>query len=685
MTSHCPYSIRLLSGLLAIPLSLSANETTKAGLPQFLDTHCVSCHNLEKTKGDLDLSPVMASPGSTDATTLIMMLDVLNGGDMPPEDEPQPTEAEFAAATMALKNMLQTSAAAPGHGNLVDHKSLFTEPEVRRAATPARLWRLSPHIFMQKANGLARSRFLNTDGGREGGDGLHPAFSYMNPTHSFRDHAETHLFEEATSELLFNVCWQITGLQIGGKGKTSKPRPVVVILGKRPTSELWTDLIQMQFELAVQREASNEELSKLIALGEKTLKETDKVTAIQSVLTAVLLRPDAVYRYEVGQGNSDQHGRVRLAEFELAHALSYALTDNKPDEVMFAAMNSGELSNDAGVRKQVDRLLMGEVSNDRRIRFFQEYFEYPRSVEVFKDKRGPNEVRAEQRIIDADRLVSYILEDDREVLRRLLTEEKVFLVSDGGTANAAFKRIARRLLLPDYGIPSDWDWTGPQPVKPTTGRRSGILTNPVWLLTFSDNEKNQAIQRGHWVYTKLLGGSIPDTPIGVDAVLPEDPHKTLRERMSVTREEYCWRCHSRMDPLGLPFEQFDHFGAWREVENDRPVVTTGEIDIGDPALDGTVKDAFEMMERIAGSERVEQVFTRHVFRYFLGRNETLDDAPTLIDAHRAYREGGGSFRAMVSSLLTSDSFLLRTRGKDDSVASIKIPSQPATGTSPILP
>ena len=90
-------------------------------------------------------------------------------------------------------------------------------------------------------------------------------------------------------------------------------------------------------------------------------------------------------------------------------------------------------------------------------------------------------------------------------------------------------------------------------------------------------------------------------------------------------------------------------------------MTTGEIDIGDPALDGPVKDPYEMLERLAASERVEQVFTRHVFRYLLGRNETPDDAPTLIDAHKAYRKAGGSFRALVASILTSDSFLLRTR------------------------
>ena len=114
-----------------------------------------------------------------------------------------------------------------------------------------------------------------------------------------------------------------------------------------------------------------------------------------------------------------------------------------------------------------------------------------------------------------------------------------------------------------------------------------------------------------------------------------------------------------MDPLGLPFEQFDDFGRWRETELDRPVNTTGNIAVGVPEVDGPVADPFEMLERLAASEHVEQVFVRHAFRYFLGRNETLDDAPTLIDAHRAYREQGGSFKALVASLLTSDSFLYR--------------------------
>jgi hypothetical protein len=72
-----------------------------------------------------------------------------------------------------------------------------------------------------------------------------------------------------------------------------------------------------------------------------------------------------------------------------------------------------------------------------------------------------------------------------------------------------------------------------------------------------------------------------------------------------------------------------------------------------------VKDALEMIDKLAKSERVEQVFVRHVFRFWMGRNETLEDAPALQAAHRAYREKDGSMKALLTSLLTSDAFLYR--------------------------
>jgi hypothetical protein len=217
--------------------------------------------------------------------------------------------------------------------------------------------------------------------------------------------------------------------------------------------------------------------------------------------------------------------------------------------------------------------------------------------------------------------------------------------------------------------------------------RMGILTHPSWLMAQSSNTDNHPIHRGKWIREKLLGQRIPDVPITVDAKLPDEPHNTLRTRMQVTREEYCWKCHKQMDPLGMPFEQFSHVGVFRTTEevvdkektNDPknfgkdgkamgtryttvPLDTTGVLDgTGDPKLDGPVKDPFDLIRRLAASQRVEQVFVRHVFRFFMGRNETVEDGPVLVAAHRAYRDNGGSLSALLTSLLTSDSFLYRNK------------------------
>jgi len=197
------------------------------------------------------------------------------------------------------------------------------------------------------------------------------------------------------------------------------------------------------------------------------------------------------------------------------------------------------------------------------------------------------------------------------------------------------------------------------------GQRLGLLTHPSWLVSHSDAMDNHAILRGRWIREKLLGGGIPDVPITVDAMLPDEPQNTLRERMRVTKKTYCWTCHRKMDPLGLPFEMYNHAGLYRETELNKPVDTTGEIiDSGDPALDGKVANAIEMIERLAESKKAEQVFVRYAFRFWMGRNETLNDAHVLQDAYHAYRNNGGSIKSLLISLVTSDAFLYRKAERD---------------------
>ena len=230
-----------------------------------------------------------------------------------------------------------------------------------------------------------------------------------------------------------------------------------------------------------------------------------------------------------------------------------------------------------------------------------------------------------------------------------------------------------------------WDYPTEQPAK--IPHRKGMLSHPAWLIAHAQNLETDPIHRGKWIREKLLAGTIPDVPITVDAVIPPDHHKTLRQRMEDrTGDNYCWRCHQKMDPLGFPFEIYDDFGRFRTEENlEHPdnlilAATKASLTYGaklpvyktlpvnprgvlqgteDATLDGDVKDAFDLIERLAQSTKVRQSIIRHAFRYFLGRNETLSDSKTLMDADRAYLENNGSFDEVIITLLTSDSFIYR--------------------------
>jgi hypothetical protein len=176
----------------------------------------------------------------------------------------------------------------------------------------------------------------------------------------------------------------------------------------------------------------------------------------------------------------------------------------------------------------------------------------------------------------------------------------------------------------------------------------------------------------------------------VDAVIPEDHHQTLRSRLaSATETNYCWKCHEAMNPLGYSFECYDDFGRFRleedleypenllekkpdklpgrnhlidlrDIYKSLPVDASGHlVGTGEAELDGQVDNAVDLAGRLSKSRRVRQSIIRHAFRYFLGRNEFLSDSRTLIDAEKAYLKNGGSFDAVIVSLLTSDSFIYR--------------------------
>ena len=92
------------------PSLASAEVAIPESIGSFMKTHCYRCHGAETQEADLSLRDMTRVIGdSADALNWQDILDKLNAGEMPPEDEPQPSKAELAKVVGDLTESLQAA------------------------------------------------------------------------------------------------------------------------------------------------------------------------------------------------------------------------------------------------------------------------------------------------------------------------------------------------------------------------------------------------------------------------------------------------------------------------------------------------------------------------------------------------------------------------------------------------
>lgn len=265
-----------------------------------------------------------------------------------------------------------------------------------------------------------------------------------------------------------------------------------------------------------------------------------------------------------------------------------------------------------------------------------------------------------------DDLVARVVIEDRHVLANLLTTRTFYVPSMQHAAYDSHKGLS----FP-YGVSEilpatrEGRWhTLPQ------GERAGVLTHPVWLAAHGGNFEDDPsiVHRGKWVREKLLCGYVPPlSSVQVEAQVGDHaPHLNARRRLQeATAGAQCQGCHRLMEPLGLPFEIYNHAGFLRSRDHSsaggwtEPDGSVTLASMPDPSLDGPVRDAVEFSERLANSHYVKRCFIRQTFRYFMGRPENTSDACTLTQMEQAYDQNEGSFSKMLTTLMTSDTWKTR--------------------------
>lgn len=331
---------------------------------------------------------------------------------------------------------------------------------------------------------------------------------------------------------------------------------------------------------------------------------------------------------------------------------------------------------------------------DGAANFFRQWLGYTKVEEIFKERPeatsayddGNNsgyraQLSAWSQLMDGyygyestlvqqmDDFVARAVEPDVDVLATLLTTRTFFLAA---TANSGFDGDATRYTGQPYNTEVEIDAKNPAQRWQTlpADERAGVLTHPAWLAAHGGNFEDDpsAVHRGKWVREKLLCQYVPPlSDVKVMAkVGPHSPDKSARARLSeATASPECQACHSLMNPIGFAFEIYNHAGYVR-VHDHAPdggfMPPSGAVELTnmpEPALNGPVRDAVELSEKLAHSKHVKRCFIRQAFRYYMGRDENLSDACTLAKMEQAYDANGGSFRSMLKALMTSDTWTTR--------------------------
>ena len=196
-------------------------------------------------------------------------------------------------------------------------------------------------------------------------------------------------------------------------------------------------------------------------------------------------------------------------------------------------------------------------------------------------------------------------------------------------------------------------------VKLDDPRRGGIFTQPGIMTATANGVDTSPVIRGTWVLENVLGTPPPPPPPDVEP-LPTDTREatTIRERLALHRKnEACFSCHVKIDPMGFAFENFDVVGRWR----DRYKRANGPIDTAATMANGEeIADIIEFKQMLKGRQpQVVRCLTEKMLTYATGRKLEAPDRGEINRIVAELGEGGDRLRDLVHLVVKSEIFLTK--------------------------
>ena len=332
----------------------------------------------------------------------------------------------------------------------------------------------------------------------------------------------------------------------------------------------------------------------------------------------------------------------RIDEHALASRLAYFLWDSPPDQELMTLADAGALS------ASLTEVVPGMLGHEKAARFIEAFAHDWLRLD-----------RHESMTINVDEHPDYT----RFVKRDMRLETLHFL------RHAVAGNLSARVLIDSdfamlnqnlaefYGAPGvEGAQFRPVPVDAAL-QRGGLLSQGAFLVGHSDGTRPHPIKRAVWLKDRILGSPPPPPPPNVPELDPETPgfeKLTLKQQLEVHRDKAsCRDCHRKIDPYGVPFEEFDAVGRVLTNNKGHAVDATSELP------DGTIVEGVAGLKRQLLQDAYDQflaALTQRLFSYATGLDVTYREQPE-IDGLAAAARRDDRLGSIILAIVQSESFL----------------------------
>jgi hypothetical protein len=302
-------------------------------------------------------------------------------------------------------------------------------------------------------------------------------------------------------------------------------------------------------EKAFRRSPSDSEFQKYYGVYQTHSQNEDAITALLSTYKEILCSPSFFYLGIPGELSEKDKQNYKLAE-----RLAIFLWCSVPDQALLESAAAGELTTHSTLASHVERML-----NDEKSRRWVEHFtdQWLQTSKLFN--------------VAVDRNYYPKFKDPLKKLMRWETVESVNDVFRNGSSALdlldADHVFVNQSLAAFYNIKGVRGTDFKKIAVNEDANRGGLLTQGTFLVGNSDGMNSHAILRGVWLAEVILNDAPPEPPKNVpplDASIPDFEKLTLNEKLFAHRNKAaCKSCHQKIDPWGIPFENYDASGAWR--------------------------------------------------------------------------------------------------------------------------